>query len=233
VSCADLTAVPALGRCPAGTATVRISAGLVGSRFQPPVWPAAGIPADQLSVLPMIDLVVATDGSSTTIERTRTLLEIGIPHRPYTATPMTLAESRAQNGSAKSDAQYRQLADVVVLTSLPIAGCTLAISVVAGLNERLRPFALLRLAGTGLGVLRRVVVLESAVPLLLSAAVATGTGFLAALLFLRAQLDERLQPPGLTYWAVVAAGLMASLAIICATLPVLRRMTGPESAWND
>ncbi len=45
----------------------------------------------------------------------------------------------------------QQLADVIILASLPIAGCSLAASVVAGLTERKRPFSLLRLTGTPLG----------------------------------------------------------------------------------
>jgi hypothetical protein len=31
----------------------------------------------------------------------------------------------------------------------------------------------------------------------------------------------------------VAAGLLAALAIIASTLPVLRRVTGPETARNE
>jgi len=116
---------------------------------------------------------------------------------------------------------------------LPIAGVTLAVSVVAGVNDRRRPFSLLRLTGAPLRVLRRVVWIESAVPLLAAAAVSIGTGFLAAYLFLRSQLSETLQPPGPAYYAVVAAGLLAALAIIASTLPVLRRVTGPETARNE
>jgi hypothetical protein len=51
-----------------------------------------------------------------------------------------------------------------MLTALPIAGC----SVVAGLNDRKRPFSWLRLTGAPLSMLRRVVALENAVPLLVS-----------------------------------------------------------------
>jgi hypothetical protein len=78
-----------------------------------------------------------------------------------------------------------------------------------------------------------VVLLESAVPLLVSAVVATGTGFLAAWLFLRSQLSETLRPPGLGYFAVVAAGLVLSLAVVASTLPLLARVTGPESARSE
>jgi predicted lysophospholipase L1 biosynthesis ABC-type transport system permease subunit len=144
---------------------------------------------------------------------------------------MTVTEQLTLDG--KVTAAYRQLANVVIIASLPIAGVTLAVSVVAGLNERKRPFSLLRLTGAPLRVLRRVVWIESAMPLLAAAAVSIGTGFLAAYLFLRSQLSETLQPPGPAYYAVVAAGLLAALAIIASTLPVLRRVTGPEAARNE
>jgi hypothetical protein len=51
-------------------------------------------------------------------------------------------------------------------------------------------------------MLRRVVALESAVPL-----------------------------PG--YYLIVIGGLGASLAIIASTLPLLNRITGPETARNE
>jgi hypothetical protein len=83
------------------------------------------------------------------------------------------------------------------------------------------------------GPLRRVVLLESAVPLLAAAAVSIGAGVLAAYLFLRSQLSETLQPAGVAFYGVVTAGLTASLAIISSTLPVLRRISRPESARNE
>ncbi|HEV8571166.1 MAG TPA: hypothetical protein VGQ92_29420 [Actinoplanes sp.] len=42
-----------------------------------------------------------------------------------------------------------------------------------------------------------------------------------------------LRPPGIGYYAVVIAGLAISLGIIAATLPLLERITGPETARND
>ncbi|HEU5005851.1 MAG TPA: FtsX-like permease family protein [Jatrophihabitantaceae bacterium] len=176
------------------------------------------------------NLAVRTDGSQAAIELVRGALERAFPDAPVA---MTQAEFDAQNESSQRTAAYERLADVVVLTSLPIAGCTLAVSVAAGLNDRKRPFSLLRLAGAPLATLRRVVGLESAVPLLAVAVVSVGTGFLAAYLFLRSQLNETLQAPGSSYYLVVAAGLVASLAIIASMLPVLRRITGPEAARNE
>jgi hypothetical protein len=42
-----------------------------------------------------------------------------------------------------------------------------------------------------------------------------------------------LQPPGLGYYLVVIVGLAASLAVIASTMPLLRRITGPETARNE
>jgi hypothetical protein len=228
ISCADLARAPALGHCAPGAQTAALDPDTAGSRFQPRSWIAAEIPPAELQRLPIRTVVVATDGSRAAVERARTVLELAYPH---TDSPRTVAEWQADN--AKQTAAYQQLANVVIIASLPIAGCTLAVSVVAGLNERKRPFSLLRLTGAPLRVLRRVVLLESAVPLLAAAAVAIATGFLAAYLFLRSQMHETLQLPGALFYGVVAAGLTASLAIIASTLPVLARISGPENARNE
>jgi hypothetical protein len=123
--------------------------------------------------------------------------------------------------------------DVVILASLVIAGCSLAVSTAAGLTDRKRPFSLLRLTGVQLGVLRRVIALETAVPLIVIAAVSAGTGLLASELFLKSELGESLRPPGPGYYLIVLAGLVISLAIIASTLPLLERLTGPEVARNE
>ena len=127
---------------------------------------------------------------------------------------------------------YQQLADVVVLTSLAIAGCTLAASVAAGLAERKRPFSLLRLAGAPVGMLQRVIALESAVPLLVTAVISIGVGFAAAAMYAAAQIGP-FAAPGAAYYLITGAGIALSLGIIAATMPLLRRITGPEAARNE
>lgn len=82
-------------------------------------------------------------------------------------------------------------------------------------------------------LLRRVVTLESAVPLVVAAVVSAGTGLLAADLFLQAQFGVSLRSPGTTYCLSVVGGLVISLGIIAATLPLLNRITGPETARNE
>jgi hypothetical protein len=74
------------------------------------------------------------------------------------------------------------------------------------------------------------VALESAVPLPLAALVATGADFLAAHRFLKAQMDHTLPPPGAGYYLIVLAGLSISLGITAATLALVERISGPETA---
>jgi hypothetical protein len=232
VSCATLAGTPALGQCATGAAVAAVWPDFMGhgtSQTPPAVWPTAGVSAGELERLPVLSIIVRTDGSTATIERARTVLELAYPGSP---------QPPATTGDFESDltrtlTAWRQLANVVILTSLPIAGLSLAVSVAGGLSERRRPFSVLRLSGVPLRVLRRVVTLESAVPLLVVAAVAIGIGFLAAQLFLRAQMDYTLRPPGVDYYLIVIGGLAVSLGIIASTLPLLERITRPETVRNE
>jgi predicted lysophospholipase L1 biosynthesis ABC-type transport system permease subunit len=191
-------------------------------------WPAVHLSAARLQRLPLDSLVVGTNGSTSAVEQARTVLDLTYPN---TFSAQTIGDIQADNSRLLDS--YRQLANVVILTSLPIAGCTLAVSIAGGLAERKRPFSLLRLTGAPLGVLRRVVALEAAGPLLITAALSIGAGFLAAQLFLRAQLHDTLHAPGLQYYLVIALGLIASIAVIASTLPLLNRISGPETARNE
>jgi len=231
IPCAELARTPAYGSCAAGAEVAAVYSDLLGPRRlseSPVVWPTADIAPESLRQLPMLSVVVGTNGSAAAIERARTVLEGAFPQGRF---PSTVGEFEAD--FARTLVQWQQLANVVILASLPIAGCSLAVSVAGGLSDRKRPFSMLRLTGVQLGVLRRVVALESAVPLLVVAVLAIGTGFLAAHLFLTSQMDYSLHPPGVAYYLIVAGGLAASLGIIGSTLPLLKRITGPETARNE
>ena len=78
-----------------------------------------------------------------------------------------------------------------------------------------------------------MVALESAVPLLAVAAVSIGAGFAASAMFTTVQLQHPLVAPDAAYYLFTAAGIAASLGIIAATFPLLRRITGPEAARNE
>ena len=179
VSCAQLATVPALGRCPAGAAAAEFPAdgfngplGFNANVDHRITWPAANVPAARLAALGVDGINVATDGATAAVEQARTLLEASA--YPGLNPPSTIGDIVAQDNSKNTG--YQQLANVVILVSLAIAGCTLAAGIAAGLADRKRPFSLLRLTGARLSTLRRVVALEGAVPLLAVAAVAIGDG---------------------------------------------------------
>jgi hypothetical protein len=237
VSCAHLAAVPALGRCPAGATAAAFPEGgfgidgsLFGVNTTGITWPAANVPAARLDTLGADGINVGTDGTTSAVEQARTLLENARAY-PGAGTPSTIGDIIAQDNSTNSD--YQQLANVVILVSLPIAGCTLAAGIAGGLADRKRPFSLLRLTGARLATLRHVVALEGAVPLLSVAAVAIGTGFAGAAMFASEAQQHPMAPPGAAYYLLTAGGIVVSLVIIAATFPLLGRITGPEVARND
>ena len=235
VSCAQLATVPALGRCPAGATAAafpedgfdgpldaRTSAGIT--------WPAVNVPASRLDSLGVDAINVGTNGSVPTVEQARTVLE-NTPAYSGLSAPSTIGDLIAQDDSTNN--AYQQLANTVILVSLPIAGCTLAAAIAAGLADRKRPFSLLRLTGARLATLRRVVALESVVPLLAVAVVAIGTGFGAAAEYASVAQHYRMVAPGVAYYLITAGGILVSLGIIAATFPLLKRITGPEVARNE
>ncbi|SCF34841.1 FtsX-like permease family protein [Micromonospora viridifaciens] len=233
VTCTELDRLAAFGNCPAGAQVAAVPADLIGTRAldhlgkKTYVWQDAGLPATEVDKQPILSVVVNTTSRSA-LEQARTMLINAFPQGRF---PLSVGEW--EGNSARQLVQFQQLANVVMLASLPIAGCSLAVSVAGGLSDRKRPFSMLRLTGVQLRTLRRVVALEAVVPLLVVAAVAIGMGFLAAHLFLRAQLDYPLLAPGWSFYLLVAGGLAVSLGIIASTLPLLRRITGPETARNE
>jgi hypothetical protein len=241
ISCAQLAAAPDLGRCPAGAVAAAFPADgfggpLYGVDATAITWPAANVPAAGLDALAVDAFDVATNGTTPAIEQARTVLETAPAYSAYLAdlgdgAPSTVGELVAQSNPTNSG--YQQLANTVILVSLPIAGCTLAAGIAAGLADRKRPFSLLRLTGARLATLRRVVALESAVPLLAVAAVAIGTGFGATAMYAALEMQRPLAAPGVAYYLLTAGGIIAALGIIAATFPLLARITGPEVARNE
>ena len=154
VSCAQLATVPALGRCPAGATAAAFpedgfDGPLDGTTSAGITWPAVNVPAARLDTLAVDAINVGTNGSVPAIEQARTVLENAHAYFAPSA-PSTLGDLIRQDHSG--DDAYRQLANTVILVSLPIAGCTLAAAIAAGLADRKRPFSLLRLAGARLAI---------------------------------------------------------------------------------
>ncbi len=233
VACDQLARTPAIGKCAPGETAASIGyffSHLLGhnSHASSTIWPSANMSVASAARLPVDAVVVATDGSPGSLERARTTLERDFP---FQGTPV--AVDAFDPLTARLLTMIQDMTDVIIVASLIIAACSLAVNIAAGLGERKRPFSLLRLTGVPTALLHRVVALESALPLFLVAAVSILVGLVSAALYLHSQVGIAFSIPGITYWATVAGGLAASLAIIASTFPLLNRITGPEAARNE
>jgi hypothetical protein len=233
IACDQLAKTPAIGKCAPGATVASVGyflSNVLGhnSHASSTVWPSAHLSVAEAARLPVNAVVVATDGSTGALERARTSLE-----QAFAFQGGGVAVDAFDPSTVRLLTMIQDMTDVIIVASLIIAACSLTVNIAAGLGERKRPFSLLRLTGVPIGVLRGVVALESALPLLLVAAVSTAIGLVSAALYLHSQVGIAFRIPGIAYWATVVGGLAASLAIIASTFPLLNRITGPEVARND
>ena len=234
ISCAGLRELAVLGQCAAGVSAVQVPAqNLFGDN---PLYsteaiasPSSPVASANVSSLYLQALLVKVNNPAT-LEKVRTYL---VTHTSLSASgtaPRTFGES-VQARADVADTVQRLFYAAVALT-LVVAGCSLAVTVGGSLVERKRPFTLLRLTGTKTATLYRVVVLEAALPLIAATVVAAGVAYGVAVLTVNqfAKSGTPVPVPGHTYFLTMGAGLVASLLIIAASLPLLSRITGPENA---
>jgi hypothetical protein len=229
--CSELSATPEIGRCDstAGVAVMPLYSLDAGHTEPQTRWPAPEGGGNDVAALSVAAIVVATDHADATLERVRTTLQANAPDE--LTVPQTVAQTSA--ATLRDVAQLQHLADLAVLLSVVIAGCSLAVAVAGSLIERRRPFALLRLTGMPLRSLRRVVLLEAAVPLVGLAVVSASGGLLTAELLLRALRGTTMRLPGTPYVLTLLAGIVLALAVVMATMPLLNRISAPENARSE
>ncbi len=242
VDCEQIARLPGFGRCAPGTARVTLAASDLftdnAAAVTLPIVDAANRPytgsTDQLRVG---TLLVGTD-DPVTLERVRTYLTTHASITPPVTGPQgwsinALVPATFGEIAATRQAVYdalEHIAFAAVALTLLVAGCSLAVSAGGGILERRRPFTLLRLTGTPLSSLARVVLLESVLPLLAAAVVAAGTGWALAATVATSLSNSALPFPGWPYVATIGAGLMISLAVMLLTLPLLGRLTRTQTA---
>ena len=239
VSCTDMHAIGGLGQCAPGLRAVQVSDNSLfddNPRYDTKPIVDATSPAytGKLTTLPLQTVLVKVN-SPTTLERVRTYLAVNAPpqvgggYGNSPTPPRTFGET-LQIRTARA-ATFEKILYAAIALTLIVAGCSLAVSVGGGLVDRKRPFTLLRVSGTPVSVLSRVVLLEAAVPLVaatvLAAAIAYGTCITA---FLRlAPRGTAIPQLGHDYYTIMGIGLAVAFVVITVTLPLLRRMTAPST----
>jgi hypothetical protein len=242
VSCSVMRQLAALGQCAAGAQAVQVNdADLVYSdnprnstkAFVSPANPAF---TGSLAALPLQAVLVRVHDPAT-LERVRTFLATYAPPAISTSPGVVAATPPRTYGEAVTirsgrAASLQRLVYLAVALTILVAGCSLAVATGGGLVDRKRPFTLLRVSGTPIRTLYRVVFLETVVPLAAATVVAAALAYGMSILIV-----IRLAPPGTpvpllghVYYATMGAGLAIALIVIGVTLPLLKRMTGPDNA---
>jgi hypothetical protein len=239
VSCADMRAIAGLGHCAPKVRAVQV---MDNSLFddnpmyntRPIVDAASQAYTGKLTTLPLQTVLVKVN-SPETLERVRTYLAVNAPPQvggddQNSPTPPRTFGETLQIRTARAATFERILYAAIALT-LIVAGCSLAVSVGGGLVDRKRPFTLLRVGGTPVSVLSRVVLFEAAVPLAAATVVAAGLAYATSLMaFLRlAPAGTAIPQLGRDYYTIMGAGLLIAFGVITVTLPLLRRMTAPST----
>ena len=233
LSCAALRQVTVLGQCAPGRAAVQVMAqGLFDDNPQYSTEPIAGPSSPAASAdfsgLYLQALLVKVN-SQATLERVRTFLDTHTADSPAGTAARTFGEA-VQARSMVASTVERLIFTAVALTII-VAGCSLAVTTGGSLVERKRPFTLLRVSGTGMGTLYRVVLLEAILPLAAATVVAGGIAYAFSALTVGAvgPPGSSMPVPSNAYFLTMGLGLVAALAIIGTSLPLLRRLTGPSS----
>ncbi len=234
ISCTGLRVLGVLGQCGRGLRAVKVStANMIYSdnphySTQPIAGPSSPAASPDMSKL-YLQAVLVKVNSAATLERVRTFLVTHTAQSASGTAPRTFGEA-VQARAAVTDTIRRLLYLAVTLT-LVVAGCSLAVSVGGSLTERKRPFTLLRVTGTPTSTLYRVVLGEAVLPLAAATLIAAGVGYLIAVLTVGrlAPAGTPVPVPGHTYFLTMGAGLLGALLVILAALPLLRRITSPET----
>jgi hypothetical protein len=234
MSCAALRGLKVMGQCAPGRTAVAVQAqSLFSDNPMYSTQPIASAsspaaPTDNFSHLYLQAVLVRVHGAST-LERVRTYLVTHATASASGSAPRTFGE--AVEARAVIATTVERILYIAVALTLIVAGCSLAVTVGGSLVERKRPFTLLRVTGTQTATLYRVVLLEAILPLVSATIIAAAIAYGIAVLII-----SRLAPagtpapePGGTYYLTMGIGLVASLLVISASLPLLSRITGPSN----
>jgi hypothetical protein len=179
------------------------------------VEPPPGAPPS--TVVPHV--YVPTDGSLAAENRVRT--------RAANLVPNAIINSDRDPIDRNLETFFRdmdRLGAVAALFVLLVGAFGLSASMVGGVIERRRPFALLRASGVHLGELRRAVLLETAATMAVVSVAAVGVGMLLAYASAR-QGGVGWRWPGPEMYALVGSGVLAALVFSTLALPLLSLTT--------
>lgn len=129
--------------------------------------------------------------------------------------------------------EFASLAYIGIGVTLFVAVASLIVSTIGGLMERRRSLYTLRLGGMRLAQLKRLVMIESVAPLVITSILSCGIGVWTGAVFTKmfsTTLKPVLTP---TYFMVVGAGLVAAIIGIYLILPMVDKLTRAEANQTE
>lgn len=180
------------------------------------------VPAANLAGMVPVVILLGTDGTPEAMDRARTLLNTS----GVTAHPATTPTDTGLQSPTRLIQGLAVLAYLGMFVAVAIAGLSLAVATAAAILDRKRVLGLMRLMGMPVSVLRRIITLEAAVPLLAVLLLSVGLGFLVAWLMVTGINDAyRMTWPEPGYFMALGLSLLLALGAVTATFGLVRRDT--------
>ena len=165
-------------------------------------------------------LVLGTDGSAAATDRARTFLATV----DGAATPPVSRGDLPPTWNTRLIATMSVLANLGMLVALVIAGLSLAVSTAASILERRRTFAMLRLTGAPMSLLRGIVIREAVVPLVTAVLASAVLGYGVAVLVVSTVDDTRsVHWPDSSYFLTLGVGAALAVGSVLAACALLRQ----------
>ncbi|HSX28361.1 MAG TPA: FtsX-like permease family protein [Candidatus Saccharimonadales bacterium] len=230
ISCAALAAFNEFSHCPAGAQQATIATHVVGDHMTSDLIQATSAEPLVANAAAHLQALLVSASSQDEIEHVRTII---INNGGATSIPQTYGEA-LQTRSSTIILLQRMVYAGIALT-LFVAACSLSVSVGGSLVERKRPFSLLRLSGMSMTGLSKVILIESAVPLLIVSVLSGVAGYGTGALMIKVIASSngngtQLKPLSVEYYLTMLMGLIISVLVVSLTLPLLNKLTQSDSA---
>lgn len=222
--------VAALGSATPSTPVVELTGGLFSAAPGRPAFVPASV--TDLAAMRVSGVIVTTDGTAAAIERARTaLLSLDGVDPTMGASTRAEAVSMADSDLATQFAQIGRLA-VVIVTAL--AAAVLTTSMIAALYDRRQTFAVLDLIGMPRDTLRRVLTVETVVPLVGIVVPAAALGWFTAWLLITSLSERTLgRPDSLLVVSLTATAVMAAGAVFIAARAGAKITRSADNTRNE
>lgn len=198
---------------------------------QPVVKNVATVKASELPPEKTAGYLVLHNGDEGAIDKIRSLAITETP----AITSLYVADGTAAQKPKLSPVvkTFSSLTYIGIGVTLFVAIASLIVSTIGGLLERRKSLFTLRLGGMTLGQMKRVVMIESLIPLISTSVLAAGAGIWVASIFLETFSSSVRVSLDAAYFIMVIGALIAAIIGIRLVLPSLKKITSLEANQTE